>query len=404
MTLQTRHARAAAIDSLLAPTPGLGLAIAVAVTIAGGAGSAAEPAGTGAAVEPSTAITASPLHHAHAVRGDDGKDHVEYDLLVTNVFDGPVTLTAIDVTDAAGKVLMQIDGDVLAQATQALFDQKPAKTIPASGSVAVEIDLILSPGNIPPHVSHRIAYDFAADDALATIIGSREISGPEVTVDTHEAIAIAPPLSGPGWASLNGCCVPNIHRDARIAAGTRIATPETFAIDWVQVRGDKFFEGDGKANDQYPYFGAEVRSVADGEVIALRDGMEESKPFLHPQTVLKPEDYGGNYVLLRIKSDVYAVYAHLQQGSLGVRVGDRVKAGAVIGKLGNSGNSTFPHLHFGLLDRPDFLTGNSLPFVFDSYELTGVVIGGNTSGLKIKPVSREAQSAYPLVYGIATLR
>jgi murein DD-endopeptidase MepM/ murein hydrolase activator NlpD len=62
--------------------------------------------------------------------------------------------------------------------------------------------------------------------------------------------------------------------------------------------------------------------------------MEESKPFLHPQTVLKPEDYGGNYVLIRVSPDVYALYAHLQPGSIGARVDDRVKTGAPIGNLG----------------------------------------------------------------------
>ena len=133
--------------------------------------------------------------------------------------------------------------------------------------------------------------------------------------------------------------------------------------------------------------------------------MEESTPFLFPpKTVLKPEDYGGNYVLLRIKPDVYAFYAHLQPDSIGVRVGDRVNTGAVIGKLGNTGNSTNPHLHFGLLDRPDFPTGNSVPFIIDGYEQTGVVTSENAGELKIKPISRAVQSAYPLVYGIATLR
>ena len=67
--------------------------------------------------DPSTAIIATPLHDAFAVPADDGKIHVEYDLLVTNVFDAPIALRSIDVTDAAGKVLMRIDGKTLAAAT-----------------------------------------------------------------------------------------------------------------------------------------------------------------------------------------------------------------------------------------------------------------------------------------------
>ena len=71
-------------------------------------------------------------------------------------------------------------------------------------------------------------------------------------------------------------------------------------------------------------------------------------------TVKKPEDYGGNYIVLQIAPGVYAFYAHLQPGSLKVKVGDTVAAGAVIASLGNTGNSTAPHLHFGLVDQPGF--------------------------------------------------
>ncbi len=144
-------------------------------------------------------------------------------------------------------------------------------------------------------------------------------------MDTRPAIAIRSPLAGPGWGALNGCCVPNIHRSVRIAAGTRLATPETFAIDWIRIDNGRFFEGDGKTNEQYPYFGDDVLSVADGDVVALHDGMPESIPFEPPTTVHKPEDYGGNYVLVRIADGTYALYAHLQPGSISVKVGDRIR-------------------------------------------------------------------------------
>ena len=85
-------------------------------------------------------------------------------------------------------------------------------------------------------------------------------------------------------------------------------------------------------------------------------------------------------------------------------VGDRVAAGQTLGRLGNSGNSTNPHLHIGLLDRPDLLTGYSLPFVFEDFELASRITGGDVNGLQIERAARQVRSAYPLVGGIATYK
>ena len=68
-----------------------------------------------------TAIVVGPIHEAQIVRADDGKDHVEYELLVVNVFPEAVTLSSVTVLDPAGKELMRIEGDALAAATQTLF-------------------------------------------------------------------------------------------------------------------------------------------------------------------------------------------------------------------------------------------------------------------------------------------
>ena len=56
--------------------------------------------------------------------------------------------------------------------------------------------------------------------------------------------------------------------------------------------------------------------------------------------------------------------AHLRRSSLTVAVGDRVRAGAVIGACGNSGNSTQPHVHLQATDSTDWPTATGLPITF----------------------------------------
>jgi hypothetical protein len=110
-----------------------------------------------------TAILVSPIHEAQVVRGDDGMDHVEYDLLVVSVFAEPVTLSNVVVLDPNAKELMRLDGDILAAATQTLLSKTPSPVVPASAAVSVDVDLIVPPGAAPERVTHRIAYTLAPD-------------------------------------------------------------------------------------------------------------------------------------------------------------------------------------------------------------------------------------------------
>ncbi len=143
-----------------------------------------------------TAILVSPLHEAQVVRGDDGMDHVEYDLLVVNVFSEPVTLSSVTVLDPAGKELMRIDGDVLAAATQTLFAKTPSPVVPASAAVSVDVDLILPPGAAPERVTQRIAYTLAPDSKDKAMIDRPEVDGPEVTIDRNGSHCHSPASCG----------------------------------------------------------------------------------------------------------------------------------------------------------------------------------------------------------------
>jgi murein DD-endopeptidase MepM/ murein hydrolase activator NlpD len=54
-----------------------------------------------------------------------------------------------------------------------------------------------------------------------------------------------------------------------------------------------------------------------------------------------------------------------------VRVGDRVTRGQQLGLIGNSGNSSTPHLHFQILSTPTFFPSDSKPYAFDRFTLLG---------------------------------
>jgi murein DD-endopeptidase MepM/ murein hydrolase activator NlpD len=71
----------------------------------------------------------------------------------------------------------------------------------------------------------------------------------------------------------------------------------------------------------------------------------------------------------------FAVYAHLQPGSIKVQAGDTVKLGQVIGLVGDSGNSVAPHLHFQVTDGPSSLSSNGLPYQITSFAITGKTPG-----------------------------
>jgi Peptidase family M23 len=286
--------------------------------------------------------------------------------------------------------------------------------IPPSGALSTVIDVAVPPDSVPDHLNHRISYRPGTSD-LGSIVGTHDVVGPELDVDPRTPVDIASPLNGQAWLNANSCCLPESpHRTGRIAVGDNsIKKFEEFAIDWVQLRDGKLFDGDGGRNEQWYGFGADVVAVADGSVSTAFDGMPEQTPNTPVTGLRGPRDYSGNHVSLQISPGVWATYAHLQPGSITVKTGDEVKRGQVIAKLGNSGNSSGPHLHFQLSDGPEITTSNSLPFSLGSYWLAGAVepaqLGAATDAHGVPPPlrvigpGRQESSTYPLTYTVANL-
>jgi murein DD-endopeptidase MepM/ murein hydrolase activator NlpD len=148
--------------------------------------------------------------------------------------------------------------------------------------------------------------------------------------------------------------------------------PERFAIDFVQLDGEgRMYSGPIDQLSSFHYFGSPVRSAARGRVIQVRDGLPEQVPGELPpgQTI---QTAGGNHVVVDIGGGRFAFYAHLQPGRIAVDEGDRVRAGELIGRLGNTGNTDAPHLHFHVMDSPSPLRSSGLPFTFDRFRGQGV--------------------------------
>jgi hypothetical protein len=323
-----------------------------------------------------TAVLVTSTNAPLRVLGSDGKEHLEYDLIMTNVFGAPVTLTAIDVLGPEGTLLLHLEGGDLAAQTQQLFfgSLDTPSEIPVSGTAATIMDIVLPAGEVPERLGHRISYRIP-DGFPAAVIGSRVIDGPELAVDPRVPIVLAPPVRGPGWVSFSGSCdAATLHRIARlIVDGARWAKIETFATDWLVLRDGRLFEGDGTRNEQWLAYGEEIVAAAAGTVVAMRDDLANQTPNDQPVGLQTPRDFSGNYVLIQIAPDVWAAYAHMAPGSVAVEVGDRVTVGQRLGLIGNSGDTSAPHLHFQLCDGPDITTSNSLPFVFPDYTLAGTV-------------------------------
>jgi murein DD-endopeptidase MepM/ murein hydrolase activator NlpD len=220
--------------------------------------------------------------------------------------------------------------------------------------------LTLEKGTTPPvRLRHRITTDAGTLEA------------PPVDLPKSAPVTIGPPLRGGSWLAANGPANASGHRRALFPLGGRPAIGQRFAIDWVKVNPQgRTFDGDAKQNASYFAYGQEVIAVVGGTIAAIKDGIPENVPGITSRAVpITLDTIGGNFVVLDLGGGRYAFYAHLQPGSLRVKPGEKVNRGRVLGLVGNSGNSTEPHLHFHVSDGPESLASEGLPYVLDGFEI-----------------------------------
>jgi len=146
---------------------------------------------------------------------------------------------------------------------------------------------------------------------------------------------------------------------------------ERWGFDLLVTVNGASYTGSGESVTDYYAYDRPVFAPADGVVVKVVDGVPDAAP-----DAAEPSRRGGNIVVLEVAQNQYLFLVHLKSGSLRVAPGDRVRRGDVLAHVGNSGNTSEPHVHMHLQDTPAIARGQGIPFHFGNYldESTGETI------------------------------
>jgi murein DD-endopeptidase MepM/ murein hydrolase activator NlpD len=184
---------------------------------------------------------------------------------------------------------------------------------------------------------------------------------------------LGPPVEGANWVASDGPSndEDNHHRRGVVILAGQAVDSRRYAIDWKQMREGASFSGDARNVRSYYSYGKSVLAVADGRVVAARDGLPDNIPghgeSFHPAVPITLETAAGNTITLDLGGGQFAYYMHLQPGSLRVKAGDRVRRGQVVARIGASGDAREPHLHFEVTTSSKPMVGEGVPYLIDRY-------------------------------------
>jgi murein DD-endopeptidase MepM/ murein hydrolase activator NlpD len=294
---------------------------------------------------------------------------LDFDLVFANDGAEPLELTALEVTlfDRDGRFFSQRRLDRNGDSSTMSILTIPNRTLPAKGRLVVFNPFARFPadawlGDLRYEATFRPGKD-----------------GPEqrVRVDVKPRVfqsktSLSLPLRGEVFVH-DGHDLTAHHRRLDITGGmtTHFGITGNFmrhAHDFVVTDAQgRLFRGDGARPGDWFGYGAPVLATGDGVVIAATDGMRDNvkggpPPFTQEQIMANLKLFLGNHVVIDHGNGEYSLFAHLKQGSVRVKPGQRIAAGAQVGEMGMSGDAFLVHLHYQLQSGPDFEEG--LPAYF----------------------------------------
>lgn len=299
-----------------------------------------------------------------------GQTHLFYELHLTNFGTAPLVVKRLEVFEAPAtgdSPLATFEAAELAAMLHPLEDRSPSAPgqplVLAGGQQAIVFMSLVMPHQtrLPQHLQHRLS------------TGDAAVEGACISTQHTKLLVLGPPVAGTNWLAADGPgnAPDNHHRRGVLVLGGQAVNSRRYAIDWKQVRDGRSCAGAAQDVHAYYCYGQAVRAVATGRVVAVRDGQAENVPghgaSFHPAVPITLETVAGNTVVLALGRGQFAHYLHLQPGSVRVRVGQRVRRGQLLARIGSSGDAREPHLHFEVTTSPTVLQGQGVPYLLNRY-------------------------------------
>jgi murein DD-endopeptidase MepM/ murein hydrolase activator NlpD len=298
-----------------------------------------------------------------------------YELHVTNFDKVPLTLSELETFANSEKdqLLLSASGDELRNMIHNVGSTgKATQTVDPGKRAVIFVQVELGIGIQTPRIlRHRMTFlsgvpNNRASAASAGSTARSILDSFPVAVSGESVPVLSPPFQDGVWVAGDGPSNASGHRRALLAIDGHVYAPERFASDWVKVGPNGDSHRGTAHNKEFWAYGQPILAVADGEVTQVVDGIPDNTPRVSPAEITL-DNIVGNYIVLRITPNRYVTYAHLQPGSIKVTPRQRVVRGEVIARLGNSGQSTAPHLHLQVTAADSALESEGVPFVFDAF-------------------------------------
>lgn len=296
---------------------------------------------------------------------------------------GPVQEVVFDVGITALQGPVEVSGVVIKgySGHQLLFEQRwPARvirqrtgqadlTIQAGTGLALRSMHFQLPGyELLTSIEVTTVVQLPDEDSTAGEQGPRKVQAAlRIPVRFHEQRTdLHFPLRGTWWA-IQAADWSDQHKQE--------AYSQPYAFDFVKLGAEgRFFRNQGLELEEHYSWNEPVYATAGGKVAQVVFDMPDLLPGQMPDPRMfrgDPRRLLGNSLALSHANGEFSFYGHLQQASLQVREGDLIKRGTLLGRVGNSGHTPGPQLHFHVMEGPNLMIDQGLPVKFSHFEAGG---------------------------------